>query len=114
MTWTRFELAPSGSNNGSNQKEVSDHFLFLDTIQAAINEKRNNHNQAEYATLCVNNTEVKLKLDTGAEVNVIPVKTYKSLASTSRISLKKPAVNLIAYSGKPVPVKAVCNLHCKY
>ena len=68
-------IETKGSNNGSNQKEVSYHFLFLDTIQAAINETRIKRNQAESATLCVNNTEVKLKLDTAAEVNVIPVKT---------------------------------------
>ena len=37
-------IETKGSNNGSNQEEVSDDFLFLDTIQAAINETRINHN----------------------------------------------------------------------
>jgi hypothetical protein len=55
-----------------------------------------------------------MKLDTGAEVNVIPIKTYKTLASSTRIPLRKPTLNLIAYNGKPVPVKAVCELQCKH
>ena len=93
--------------------ESGDDYLFLDTITAAVDEtKTNNQNEAEYVTLSVNNTEIKLKLDTGAEVNVIPVKIYKTLASTTRIPLRKPTVNLIAYNGKPVSVKAVCDLQC--
>jgi hypothetical protein len=99
----------------SKPEETGDDFLFLDTITAAVDEtKTQSQNQAEYATLSVNNTEVKLKLDTGAEVNVIPIKTYKVLASTTRIQLRKPTVNLVAYNGKSVPVKAACNLQCKY
>ncbi|CAB3983559.1 Hypothetical predicted protein [Paramuricea clavata] len=99
----------------SKPDETGDDFLFLDTITAAVDEtKTQSQNQAEYATLSVNNTEVKLKLDTGAEVNVIPIRTYKALATTTRIQLRKPTVNLVAYNGKPVPVKAVCNLQCKY
>ena len=95
--------------------ESGDDYLFLDTITAAVDETKTSNqlqNKAEYVTLSVNNTEIKLKLDTGAEVNVIPVKTYKTLASTTRIQLRKPTVNLIAYNGKPVSVKAVCDLQC--
>ena len=99
----------------SRQKpdETHNDYLFLDTITAAVDEtKTNSQNEAEYVTLSVHNIEVKLKLDTGAEVNVILITTYKILASTTRIPLRKPTVNLIAYNGKPVSVKAVCDLQC--
>ena len=46
------------------------------------------------------------------EVNVIPVKTYKTLASTTRIPLRRPTVNLIAYNRKPTSVKAMCDFQC--
>ena len=96
-------------------EETGDDYLFLDSITAPVDEtKTSSNNQAEYVTLSVNNTEVKMKLDTGAEVNVIPIKTYKTLASSTRIPLRKPTLNLIAYNGEPVPVKAVCKLQCKH
>lgn len=44
--------------------------------------------------LSVNNTEVKLKLNAGAEVNIILIKAYKTLASITRISLRKPTVQM--------------------
>ena len=95
--------------NIQNLKKPAMIFYFLSiTITAAVDEtKTQSQNQAEYATLSVNNTEVKLKLDTGAEVNVIPIKTYKFLASTTRIQLRNPTVNLVAYNGKAVPVNPV-------
>lgn len=100
---------------GSKPEESGDDFLFFDTIKAAVDETTTQgQNQAEYATLGVNKTEVKLKLDTSAEVNVIPIKTYKILASATKKPLRKPTVNLVADNGKQVPVKAVCNLQCKY
>ena len=96
-------------------EETGDDYLFLDTITAAVDEAKTScQNQAEYVILYVNNTKVKLKLDTGAEVNVIPTDIYKTLARTTRIQLRKPKVNLVAYNGKPVPVKAVCDLQCRY
>ena len=95
--------------------DETDNYLFLDTITAAVDEtKTNSENEAEYVTLSVHNTDVKLKLDTGAELNVIPTTTYKILVSTTRIPLRKPTVNLIAYNGKPVSVKAVCDLQCMH
>ena len=77
--------------------ETGDDFLFLDTITAAVDEtKTQSQNQTEYVALSVNNAEIKLKVDTGAEVNIISIKTYKALASNTRIPLRKPTVNLVA------------------
>jgi len=95
----------------SKPEETGDDYLFFDKITGAIDvTKTSSRNQAEYVILYVNNTKVKLKLDTGAEVNVIPTNISKTLSSTTRIPLRKPNVNLVAYNGKPVPVKAVCDL----
>lgn len=60
----------ANETKGSKSDETGHDFLFLDTIKAAVAET--------YATLYVNETDVKMKLDTGAEVNVIPITPVKS------------------------------------
>ena len=62
----------------------------------------------------VNDTQVKFKLDTGANVNIVTINMFKSIARKSKIPLREHVVNLIVYNGEPVPVKAVCSLLCKY
>ncbi len=87
----------------SKPNETGDDYLFLDLITAAVDEtKTPSLNQAEYVTLSVNNTKVKMKLDTGAEVNVIPIKTYKTLASSRQIPR-------IMASQSPLKLYANCN-----
>ena len=103
----------------SRDEDPEDYF-FLESIQAVGEVKYRKQqservkNETEYATVAVNDTDVKFKLDTGADVNVLTVNVFKSIASESKILLRKPVVNLIAYNGKPVPVKAVCGQQCKY
>ena len=38
-------------------------------------------NETEYATVAVNDTDVKFELDTGADVNVLTVNVFTSIAS---------------------------------
>ena len=103
----------------SRDKDPEDYF-FLESIQAVGEVKYRKQqservkNETEYATVAVNDTDVKFKLDTGADVNVLTVYVFKSIASKSKILLRKLVVNLTAYNGKPVPVKPVCSLQCKY
>ena len=65
-------------------------------------------------TLLILGKEISLKLDTGAEVNVIPYATFKKIAGASRIMLRKPKAKLTSYNGQDIPVTAVCNLSCKH
>ena len=65
-------------------------------------------------TLLIVRKEISLKLDTGAEVNVIPYATFKKIAGASSLMLRKPKAKLTAYNGHDIPVTAVCNLSCKH
>ena len=65
-------------------------------------------------TLLIVGQEISLKLDTGAEVNMIPYATFKKIAGASKIMLRKPKAKLTAYNGQDIPVTAVCNLSCKH
>jgi hypothetical protein len=54
-----------------------------------------------------------VKLDTGAQVNVMPVKVYNSLKTKSKV-LQPTKVKLTAYGGNRIPVLGTCQLKCKY
>ena len=53
-----------------------------------------------------NGTDVIYKIDSGAQVNVMPVSIYKTLKQKSK--LKPTKVKLIAYKGSQIPVIGQC------
>ena len=63
--------------------------------------------------LSTNGTNVTYKIDTGAQVNVLPKKLFYSLSN--RPKLKPTAIKLTAYSGSNIPVigKCIANMKLK-
>ncbi|PIK56894.1 hypothetical protein BSL78_06220 [Apostichopus japonicus] len=63
--------------------------------------------------LIVNDSEINFKLDTGAQINIIPVSEYDKLLPKPKLYATK--VKLTAYGGTPVPVMGQCiaKLHHK-
>jgi hypothetical protein len=57
-------------------------------------------------------TELKFKLDTGAQVNIIPTNKYRSL--TSECKLQPTMRRLTGYGVEQLPVKGRCTFKCKY
>ena len=61
---------------------------------------------------------VRVKLDTGAEVNVMPERVYQQLVANEDVSknaqLRETAVKLTGYGGAQIPVKGTCMLPCSY
>jgi hypothetical protein len=59
-----------------------------------------------------------VKLDTGAEVNVIPFRVYQQLVAGKEISsdaeIKRTTTKLSGYGGAEIPVKGTCVLPCSY
>ena len=55
---------------------------------------------------------VKFKLDTGAQVNVLPLKVFQG--KFPQVKLLKTDHRLYGYSGKPLQVKGMCRLPCSY
>ena len=56
---------------------------------------------------------VKVKLDTGAQVNVMPVALYKTLKKDPK-KLKPTNINLTAYGGNKIEVLGCCHLKSRY
>jgi len=101
--------------NSIQQDEGNEDHLFLESVSVTVESiDRNRQSETEHVKLTLNNQEICLKLDTGAEVNVIPYSAYRKIAETSKIDLRKPKARLSAYNGEDIPVKAVCTLQSKH
>ena len=101
--------------NSIQQDEGGEDHLFLESVSVTVESiDRIRQSEAEHVTLTLNNQAIRLKLDTGAEVNVIPYSAFKKIAETSKIDLRKPKARLSAYNGEDIPVKAVCTLQSKH
>ena len=61
-------------------------------------------------TLDVENVPVKFKVDTGAQVNILPLHTFNDLNTTSEIT--KSATKLTSYSDNELCVKGTACLKC--
>ena len=60
------------------------------------------------AHLAVNGTDVLLKLDTGAQENILPKKDFYRLNKKHKVCDKK--INLRIYDDKPIPTQVVCRV----
>jgi hypothetical protein len=56
---------------------------------------------------------VKVKLDTGAQVNVMPIEVYKTIDINAK-KLKPTNTKLTAYGGNKIEVLGRCQLKCRY
>ena len=68
-----------------------------------------------FATLLLGNQncEVKFKLDTGAQVNVIPLKKFRQM-NMKETNFNPTNIKLTGYGGMRLKVKGKCDVQCKY
>ena len=68
------------------------------------------------------NTQLRAKVDTGAQANILPLRLYRSMFPENisydgkpKISaLKKSMTTLTAYGGTPIPQFGTCEIKCSY
>ena len=65
---------------------------------------------AWFANLSTNGGKLTCKLDTGAEVSVLPLHTYNKL--DTKPTLKSTSMNLTAYGGSSIKPSGTCKLTC--
>ena len=65
-----------------------------------------------HCTARVNTHEIRLKIDTGAKCNVLPLDLFKKVPKKETIN-KAKAVNLVAYGGERFPTLGTADLPCK-
>ena len=82
---------------------------MIETVEAALKEK-----SAEVlATLKINNKKVKVKLDTGAEVNVMPMTVFKQIED-GHVKMERKKTKLCGYDGTNIPVEAKIKVRCEF
>lgn len=87
--------------------------LFIDAVT------KNGHlSESEQAVANIKlgkqGTDLKFKLDTGAQVNVIPLSVFHQLKTTCKLQLQPTSRTLTGYGGQPLVVKGMCKMHCAY
>ena len=65
-----------------------------------------------HCTARVNTHEIRLKIDTGAKCNVLPLDLFKKVQKRETIN-KAKAVNLVAYGGERFSTLGTADLQCK-
>ena len=85
--------------------------FFVNAVSNSSN-KKHQPNQA-FAELELDNCHhVQFKIDTGAQVNIIPKSVYESLSPLPK--LMKTEERLTGYSGKKLDVLGYINIRCVY
>jgi hypothetical protein len=112
--------------------ESSDEFdtLVFDTITVdSITPDSNSQTKDEALVMIdielpnnTHNTQLRAKVDTGAQANILPLRLYRSMFPVNisyngkpRISaVKKSTTTLTAYRGIPIPQFGTCEVKCSY
>lgn len=90
------------SNNDDNN------CLYIDTL------KLNSISDRSWCEVIkLENSTVNIKIDTGAEANIIPYYLYEKI-SKSEIGLEKTNTVLEAYGGSKIETLGTCSLFCEY
>ena len=92
----------------SNEHDEPDN-LFIVAVSKATNTKV--QSDECYTTLDVENVPVKFKVDTGSQVNILPLHTFNDLNTTSEIT--KSTTKLTSYSDNQLCVKGTACLKCE-
>ena len=114
----RSKTVPPAKNktvNELNYDTSSSDEYFVGTIDVSSVRMKNEINDTDdsnawFSVINVEGSCVKMKLDTGAATNIMPLKTFKKLNPSS--SLQKSSANLRAYGGHVVEHVGKCMLEC--
>ena len=66
-----------------------------------------------FRILKINNKKVKVKLDTGAEVNVMPLRVFEQITSKD-VTMKTTATKLCEYGGANLPIVGKIDVKCEF
>ena len=112
--------------------ESSDEFdtLVFDTITVnSITPDSNTQTKDEALVMIdiklpnnTHNTQLRAKLDTGAQANILPLRLYRSMfpenidyhGKPKITAVKKSTTTLTAYGGTPIPQFGTCDIECTY
>ena len=82
---------------------------MIETVEAALKQK----STEALDILRINNKKVKVKLDSGAEVNVIPMRVFKQ-RENGHANMERRTTKLCTYGVTNVPVKGKIKVICEF
>ena len=85
-----------------------------DFFIGVVNDVNQGKDEISVNLLIEDSNTIKVKLDTGVQVNVMPVQVYNSINTNKSKVLQPTKVKLTAYGGNNIPVIGSCQLKCKY
>ena len=93
--------------------DTSDQVSTIGCLSASVNTVHSGGQP--YTTLHVgcDSVPMKFKVDTGAQINVIPITAFGTLAESRMKQLKPTQVRLTGYGGNVVPTTGTCRVECK-
>ena len=93
--------------------DTSDQESTIGCLSASVNTVHSGGQP--YTTLHVgcDSVPMKFQVDTGAQINVIPITAFDTLAESRMKQLKPTQVRLTGYSGNIVPTTGTCRIKCK-
>ena len=96
--------------------EVSDDLNCVngDFFIGVVDDVNQGKDEISVNLLTEDSNTIKVKLDTGAQVNVKLVQVYNSIKTNKSKVLQPTKVKLTAYGGNNIPVIGLCQLKCKY
>jgi len=107
-------LKKRGSHNrihnveGEHDEDTANCQLVIDTIAHTTSQPRTAYAEIKLQT----GNAMQFKLDTGAQVNVLPLSAYNKLRNPP--SLKKSSQRLYGYTGRPLDVKGYVDMNCSH
>ncbi|CAB4039108.1 Hypothetical predicted protein, partial [Paramuricea clavata] len=84
---------------------TDDEPLFIGAVNSINNEEN------VFKTLSIEGNEIKFKIDTGSQANIIPLLTFEKM-KLKQTRLERPTAKLTSYTGDYLPVVGECNLKC--
>ncbi|GBM78829.1 Retrovirus-related Pol polyprotein from transposon 17.6 [Araneus ventricosus] len=97
----------NSSNSGMN--------LFIDSVTEQVNKDMlivNSLDSMWLKKIDVENNMIEFKLDTGAEINVLPLSVYKSMCLPLKCALSKTNITLISYGNFKLNPEGELILNC--
>ena len=102
----------SASSDSSDEEESAVHSYFVDTVNISdVSRPSKTVTRDPMVKIVVNGKQVKMKADTGAEVNVLPLDVYKRVSSEP---LKKVKTKLCGWLGPEVRPLGKARLQTEY
>ncbi|GFR85648.1 Gag polyprotein [Elysia marginata] len=100
------------NDDDSDSNSEEDQHYFLAAIDVDKNMKKTIVQDNElFVETTINSLKVRLKVDTGAQANILPLKLFKELNKKATIKMMKTKQKPTSYSGDKIQVVGKCTLN---